>query len=64
MNDKKHIDTAHEVKDESSANFNPKDIDHLDNEEQRGLSSDQINKYREEMLTKGHDMINNRLGKT
>lgn len=57
-------DLAHEVKDESSAMYNAvADPQDYINEEQHTISNEQFNKYREEMLTKGHDIINNRLGK-
>lgn len=57
-------DLAHEVKDESSAMYNTKaDSQDYVNEEQHNKSNEQFNKLREEMLTKGHDIINNRVGK-
>lgn len=62
--DKEYHDRAHEVKDESSAMFNPsEDAEGFVNEEQHNVSNEEFNKYKEEVLTKGHDLINNRLGK-
>ncbi len=62
--DKEYHDRAHEVKDESSAMFNhSEDAEGFVNEEQHNVSNKDFNKYKEEVLTKGHDLINNRVGK-
>lgn len=62
--EREYHDLAHEVKDESSAQFNNvADPQDYVNEEQHTISTEEFNKYREEMLSKGHDIINNRLGK-